>query len=330
LISFVCPVSGETLRNADGMLVGLTRRYLIVDGIPRFVSSDNYAQSFGLQWKEHALTQLDSRTGTSISRQRLERCLGGRVETLRGRLVLEAGCGAGRFTELMVQAGALVHAIDLSVAVEANRDNIGERLNYCVAQADIRALPFPQASFDVVVCLGVLQHTPSTEESIAVLWKMLKPGGTLVIDHYSWDLSRLTRLLLLYRAIFLRIPVERAKVITDGLVRFFFPLHYAVRNVRSLQMLLSRVSPCPVYFHAYPQLTREQHYEFTRLDTFDGLTDRYSRMRNVKQIRRVLMSLDACDVVVTRGGNGVEARATKPGQTDAMLAAGVSGPAIDR
>lgn len=294
-----------------------TQRYPIVDGIPRFVSSDNYAQPFGLQWKTHALTQLDSRTGASISRQRLERCIGAPLDELRGNLVLEPGCGAGRFTELMVGAGALVHAVDLSVAVEANRENIGDRPNYRIAQADILALPFRKESFDLVVCLGVLQHTPSPERSIAALWKMLKPGGRLVIDHYTWDLSRATRLFLLYRAFLYRMPPERAKPITDRLVRFFFPLHYAVRHVRPLQMLLSRVSPCPVYFHAYPQLTKEQHYEFTRLDTFDGLMDRYKHMRSARQIRRTLESLGARNIFVRRGGNGVEARAWKSGGTGA-------------
>ena len=51
-----------------------------------------------------------------------------------GGSLLEAGCGAGRFTELMVDAGAFVHAFDLSSAVEANRHNIGDQPNYRVDQ----------------------------------------------------------------------------------------------------------------------------------------------------------------------------------------------------
>src|SRR6187397_1731582 len=43
----------------------------------------------------------------------------------RGRVVLEAGCGAGRFTELLLAGGARVVAFDLSRAVEANRENCG-------------------------------------------------------------------------------------------------------------------------------------------------------------------------------------------------------------
>ena len=47
-----------------------------VNGIPRFVPAENYADAFGFQWKNFARTQLDSHSGTPITRIRLERCLG--------------------------------------------------------------------------------------------------------------------------------------------------------------------------------------------------------------------------------------------------------------
>ena len=143
----------------------------ILSGIPRFVGSANYASAFGLQWNSFRTTQLDSHSGTSISRDRLTRCLGGDAEVLRGRSVLEVGCGAGRFTELMLEGGARVVACDLSSAVEANYENCsalgGQK--YFVCQADLRQLPLTPASFDFVVCLGVIQHTPNPEETIAAL-----------------------------------------------------------------------------------------------------------------------------------------------------------------
>jgi len=212
----------------------------------------------------------------------------------------------------MVNAGARVHSIDLSIAVEANRENIGARANYVVGQADLRTPPFPAASFDVVVCLGVVQHTPSPEESIRALWRMVAPGGWLVIDHYTWTLSLVTKLAPVYRSALLRVPPERAKKLTDALTDLFFPLHWRVRHVRVAQMLLSRVSPCLVYFNAFPQLSYEQHLEFTRLDTFDHLTDHYKHLRTRGQIERTLRALGAEDVTATYAGNGVEARCRKP------------------
>lgn len=313
MLSYASPESGRSLRREDDALVSEEGgRYPVVDGIPRFVSTEGYAAAFGHEWNIHALTQLDSRTGTSISRKRLERCLGMPLEGLRGQLVFEAGAGAGRFTELLVAAGALVHAIDLSTAVDANRKNIGPHENYAIAQADLRRPPYPPRSFDVVLCLGVLQHTPDPEQSIQVLWEFVRPGGLFVIDHYTWSLSRVTTLAWLYRLYLRRLPPERAKSITDSLVDVFFPLHWRVRRFFPAQALLSRISPCHFYFRSFPHLTKEQLFEFARLDTYDSLTDRYKHLRTQGQIRQTLRALGAVGVEVWRGGNGVEARCRRP------------------
>ena len=104
----------------------------VLGGIPRFVDQDNYAAAFGRQWNTYRKTQLDSYTGTTISRDRLSRCLGGSMEVVRDKLVLEAGCGAGRFTERLLESGAAVFACDLSPAVEANYENfVGGRAEPC-------------------------------------------------------------------------------------------------------------------------------------------------------------------------------------------------------
>lgn len=318
MLPFVDPRTGVTLKAVPGYLVADDgTRYPIIDGIPRFVASEGYASGFGLQWSIHSTTQLDSRTGTTISRARLERCLGTSVGDLRAKRVLEVGCGAGRFTELLVAAGALVHAMDLSSAVEVNRANIGPEPKYRVAQADMLAVPFAEESFDWVIALGVLQHTPSPEASIRALWTRVRPGGMLVIDHYRLSWSRVTKLDTLLRTVLKRLPPAVSQRITDRLVRAFFPLHWAVRDVTVrgvplLQMLLSRFSPVYFYYRSYPELSREQHYEWSRLDTFDHLNDRYKRMRTTRQIRRTLAALGALDICVGRGGNGVEARCRKP------------------
>ena len=154
-------------------------------GIPRFVPATTYASGFGYQWQRYPKTELDSYTGQHHSRERLERCLGGPVRTLKGKVVLECGAGAGRFTELLVDECEALVSLDLSSAVEANLRNCSGRKPYLLLQADINQSPIPAGTFDVVVCLGVIQHTPSPEQTIASLAQHLKPNGLLVIDHYS-------------------------------------------------------------------------------------------------------------------------------------------------
>jgi len=66
-----------------------------------------YVDNFGIQWNLFEKTQLDSYTGIPLSRDRLIRCCGPQLfGSLRGKYVLEAGCGAGRFTEVLLDRGA--------------------------------------------------------------------------------------------------------------------------------------------------------------------------------------------------------------------------------
>src|SRR5207244_9916564 len=134
--------------------------YAIVGFVPRFVPAENYAGNFGFQWNRFSKTQLDSNTGVPISRQRLFGSSGWAPEDLAGKLVLDVGCGAGRFTEAALSAGARVVSIDYSSAVDACYNNFAPNPRLNVMQADIYALPFRPAQFDFIYCLGVLQHTP--------------------------------------------------------------------------------------------------------------------------------------------------------------------------
>ena len=291
-------------------------RFPVVKNIPRFVSTDNYAAGFGLQWTTFRKTQLDSYTKTTISHDRLARCLGGSLENVRGKTVLEVGCGAGRFTELMLGAGAQVFACDLSLAVEANYENCGHAENYFVCQADARTLPVEPHSFDFVVCLGVIQHTPNSEETIAGLIRYLKPGGTLAIDHYAHEYPH-NALQNLLRGFLIHLSAGTAKSITLSLARVLLPLHrlgWSEKRGRwRVRRFLKKYSPVIDYYEAYPQLGKRLLAEWALLDTHDTLTDYYKHFRNVDEIESCLKACGLVDLVVYYGGNGVEARGRMPG-----------------
>jgi 2-polyprenyl-3-methyl-5-hydroxy-6-metoxy-1,4-benzoquinol methylase len=297
--------SGNSLQNNDN------ESFPIVNGIPRFVPQDNYASAFGLQWKTFAKTQLDSFSKTKITQDRLERCLGFPIEKLENKTILEVGCGAGRFTELLVKGKGLIHSVDLSVAVETNKENIGNAPNYQVAQASVYELPYSDESFDMVICLGVIQHTPSSEKTMEALWSKVKPGGTLVIDHYKWRIGYYSTLVPVYRAILKEMKPERSKKIVDKLVDFFFPLHWNLRNNYPLNWLLHRISPLIVYINLFKDQDRNFHYEWSKLDTYDSLTDYYKHLRTPAQIKKTLEGLGGKNIWINEGGNGVEARCTK-------------------
>jgi 2-polyprenyl-3-methyl-5-hydroxy-6-metoxy-1,4-benzoquinol methylase len=318
-----CPSHGLVLaEEGDALVCAQACRVPVVGEIPRFVRSDGYAEAFGRQWLSFPRTQLDSETGTPISRTRLERCLGAPLASLRGQSVLEAGCGAGRFTELLLGAGARLFACDLSRAVEANRENCRGWPEHFVCQADILDLPTADAAFDLVLCLGVIQHTPDPEATIRALAAKVKPGGRLVIDHYATPrgaariAARFTPRALV-REVLIRLPPATATSVTIAITAAILPIHRVLWRPgaapRAARRVLRAASPVLDYYDRHPELGPARLAEWARLDTHDALTDRYKHLRDAVQIRAALESAGLSAIEVVEGGNGIEARATRSG-----------------
>jgi len=326
-----CLEHGAVLVAAPGRSVEESRelacprgcRIPVEGGVPRFTATESYAAGFGLQWLAHARTQLDSATGTRISHDRLSRCLGG-LERVSGRSVLEVGCGAGRFTEVLLAAGARVFASDISRAVEANHANLQGRPGYFVCQADLMRLPIEPGSFEVVVALGVLQHTPSPEAAVRSLSAALRPGGLLVVDHYTrppgtgwgWRVGAALAPRSLLRHVMLTLPARTAQAVVAGLTRLVLPLHRRLWSrgpvANPTRRLLRYLSPIVDHYDRLPELSAEQVAEWSALDTHDALTDRYKHLRTAEEVAAMLRAAGLVEVEVAYAGNGVEARARKP------------------
>src|SRR5712691_4035482 len=139
------------------------------------MSEVRYADSFGEQWNRYRRVQLDSATGKPLSRERLLDGTGWRPDELAGERILEVGCGAGRFTEVLLALGAEPSSVDYSSAADACLENCGGDPGLTVVQADLFALPFPKGSFDRVFCYGVLQHTPDPRGALLRLVEYARP-----------------------------------------------------------------------------------------------------------------------------------------------------------
>lgn len=161
--------------------------YPIVLGVPRFVPSDAYVRNFSYQWNVHRTTQVDSLAGHQESRRTFFVKTGFDESELKGKLVLDVGCGTGRFAEIAAECGAEVVGIDLSYAVDAAYRNMGRRPGIHIVQADIFKLPFRQTVFDAVYSIGVLHHTPCTREAFRCITPVLKAGGETAIWVYAWE-----------------------------------------------------------------------------------------------------------------------------------------------
>ncbi len=283
-----------------------------LESIPSFVEGDSYAASFGAQWIKHSKTQLDSYTGSDITRKRLERMFGPLFQDIKGKMILEAGCGAGRFTEILLQEKALVEAFDLSDAVIANLENNGHHSNLRVLKASIDDIPFDAGQFDFVFCPGVIQHTPNPEDSLNELFKQVKPGGWLIFDQYRYNLSSTFRSSQLLRMILKRLNPEIAFKATDALVNFWLPFHRKVRNIRLLEILLFRISPITSHYSGYPELSESMQIAWAKLNTHDNLTDFHKHHTTLNKLRKVCKRLGAINQYYCVMPYTIEVRCQKP------------------
>lgn len=310
----ICPTHKSPLvPEKDKLLCPQGHHFDIVNSIPRFVAPSSYADSFGAQWHKYRLTQLDSFLNITITRDRTRRALGEHLwNNLAGKQVLECGCGAGRFTEVLLSMGCQVTSIDLSNAVDANQINFPQNAQHRICQADIMQLPFSPRQFDVVFCLGVIQHTPFPEKTITALHGMVKDGGYLVIDHYMKTIWHYFRLASLLRLFLKRLPASITIPLTRLMVAVFLPMHKLFRNFYPGHALLSRISPVLCYYHMFPDLDDKTQYEWALLDTHDSLTDWYKHRRSKEEIRKTLEQLGLEEISSEYEANIVEARGRRP------------------
>jgi SAM-dependent methyltransferase len=259
-------------------------RFPVVNGIPRFVPESNYADNFGLQWNSFRHTQLDSHSGTTITRDRFFRQSGWSPEELRGKYVLDVGCGAGRFAEIALSSDAKLVALDYSSAVDALKANHGSNPNLEIVQGDIYCLPFKAESFDFVYCFGVLQHTPDVRRAFDALKKPLKSGGRIAVDVYPAGFRRFLKAKAWVRPFSSRLSPQRLFALVRRAVPVMLPVSLALGRVPVVGRWLRHVLPISNYDGVLP-LTPTQVREWAVLDTFDMLAPRYDSPQSATALR---------------------------------------------
>lgn len=263
-------------------------KYQITDGIPRFIELDNYASSFGYQWNLFRKEQIDSHNGTTLSADRFWKETEWTNDEFKGKWILDAGCGAGRFLDVSSTVEADVVGIDISNAIDAAKKNLEGRENVHFVQASIYELPFRAESFDFCYCIGVIQHTPSPESSLRSIAKMVKKKGEIAVTIYErrkWWTMLYSKYWL--RPITKRMSKESLLTLIKGVMPIAFPLTDVLFRIPVLGKFFMFSIPIANYVHER-QLNRKQRYAWAILDTFDMLSPQFDSPMTEAEASKIL------------------------------------------
>jgi SAM-dependent methyltransferase len=291
-----------------------SRTYQIKKGIPRMLdnSEQNYSDNFGLQWNKFKKTQFDSHSGLNITEERFWNTTKWNSAKLKGKIILEAGSGAGRFTEILVKTGATIISFDLSQAVDANYESNGANKNLFLFQGDIYKIPFPDNFFDYVFCHGVLQHTPDPDESYRSLFRKLKQGGKISIDYYAkLKLSSWSTPKYFWRPVTKKMAPQKLLRIIKFYIPIWLPIDTLIRKIPRFGDRILAFLRIPCWNYVGTGFSYKQRVQWAILDTFDALAPAYDFPKSKDEVESMVASNENATQEIFYGGNGIVANIQK-------------------
>ena len=290
-----------------GLLVcnNCLKKYVIEGGIPRFVIAEqDYCKNFGFQWEKWRTLQIDRLSGHSISEERFISDSRWSPNWFKDKLILDAGCGAGRFTDVAAKLGAQVIAVDISSAIDACKKTTDiylskSRSNVHCIQASLFDLPLRDGIFDGIYCMGVIQHTPDPAKLMSGLPKFLKLGGKLVYNFYEEGVWRRFQVIKYgLRIITRHLSIASTLSLSRILVYLLFPLTKWLASIPRVN-LLNHIIPIAAIHH--PQLTIEQQRDWTLLDTFDWYGAKYEKRQRHRNVGIILKNAGLTEIFTEPG-----------------------------
>jgi ubiquinone/menaquinone biosynthesis C-methylase UbiE len=140
------------------------------------------------------------------------------LRNIKGKYLLDLGCGAGENSVYFASQGARCVAADYSPGMVEVALNLAEANQVAVEGRVINALAidFPDNTFDIVYASNLLHHIPNPELSLREMHRVVKPGGTVCF----WDPLKHNPIINVYRRIATKVRTEDETPLDIGIVKF--------------------------------------------------------------------------------------------------------------
>ena len=289
-INLLCdPWTREELKLVDGefdgdeivkgKLVG-KYEYPIVNGIPRFVEDEGYSDNFGYQWNRWARIQFEDenidKPMSGYTTAMFDKVTKHKMTRLDGKIVLDIGCGPGRFVDVASKRGGVLVCLDYSSAIDAAKKNFegvpGERL---FVQGDALRLPIKDDVIDYAYSIGVLHHTPSPSRGVKEAARVLKKKGFFALSVYRKGGYYDFVIVNLWRKLF---KMLRPKFGNK-------PALYYSYITGTIAYILARVwPPLAMPFRVIFSSVALPDLRWSILDTFDSITPSYQSSHETHEV----------------------------------------------
>jgi 2-polyprenyl-3-methyl-5-hydroxy-6-metoxy-1,4-benzoquinol methylase len=227
-------------------------------------------RNFGFQWLRYEVTDEDEDFRVFLMKTDCEK------KYFEKKVVLEGGCGMGRYVRIASRMGAEVVGIDLSGAVtRAYRENRESPLVHIV-QGNLMEIPFRKGSFDFVYSIGVLHHTPDTHDAFRQIAGLVKPSGKCAISVYGKVHPVAEFTWKMYRKILHKLPLRLVHylcyiAVPKGFIDSWLQRHRITRKLGAISQCLLPVSPHP-------------KWQVRLCDTFDWYMPQYQRYHTYGEV----------------------------------------------
>ena len=212
-------------------------------------------------------------------------------------IVLDAGCGSGRWSRYISPKVKLIEAIDPSKSIVHAKKNNFDLKNIRFTHAGIENIPFENESFDFIFSLGVLHHIPDTEEALSELFKKLKNGGSILLYlYYSLDNRRsfykfLFKPINFLRKIISKLP-KMIKFLACDLIAFF--VYVPLKFISKLLKFFFRnnfYKNIPLYYY------HDKSFNIIRNDSLDRFGTPLEKRFSKLEIKEMLIKVGAKNIV---------------------------------